>query len=147
MKKILLFYAILVWGPLFAQNFDFRFDHYSFIVEDLATTGDFYADVLGLEEIPHPTDTVNFRWFRVRGNTQVHLIRKDQVEKTENKSLHLCLSTTNLDGFIASLKAGSVPYWDWPGNPNAVTNRADGVRQIYIKDPEDNWIEINTAKH
>lgn len=130
-----------------AQKFDFRYDHYSLIVEDLAATGDFYAGVLGLEEIPHPTDTINFRWFRIRGNTQIHLIRKDRVEKTENKSVHLCLSTTNLDGFIASLKEEGVPYWDWPGKLNAVTDRADGVRQIYIKDPEDNWIEINTAKH
>ncbi len=147
LKRIFLASALLGALCLSAQKFDFTYDHYSFIVEDLKKTGDFYENVLGLEEIRHPSDTVNFRWFRVRGNTQVHLIRKDKVEKTESKSTHLCLSIRDLDGYIAFLEKGGVPYWDWPGNPNAVTDRADGVRQIYIKDPEDNWIEINTAEH
>ncbi|MFM1878938.1 MAG: hypothetical protein RLZZ241_1804 [Bacteroidota bacterium] len=139
----LVFNCFLLQG----QQFDFTFDHHSFIVKDLKKTGDYYATVLGLKEIPHPTDTVNFRWFNVRENTQVHLIRKDRVEKFENKSNHLCLSIQDLDAYIAYLESIGVPYWDWPGKANAVTNRADGVRQIYLKDPEDNWIEINTASH
>lgn len=147
LKKALLVSIFLGSLSLTSQRFDFTYDHYSFIVEDLKTTGDFYAHVLGLEEIPHPSDTVNFRWFRIRENTQVHLIRKDKVEKTESKSTHLCLSIRDLDGYIAFLEKEGIPYWDWPGNPNTVTDRADGVRQIYIKDPEDNWIEINTAQH
>ena len=140
--------AILLGSlSLASQKFDFTYDHYALIVEDLKKTGDFYAHAMGLEEIPHPSDTVNFRWFRIRENTQLHLIRKDQVEKTESKSTHLCLSIDDLDGYIAFLEQEGIPYWDWPGNPNAVTDRADGVRQIYIRDPENNWIEINTAEH
>ncbi len=147
MRFKLLCGALLLASFSWAQKFNFTYDHYSFIVEDLKTTGDYYEEVLGLEEIPHPTDTVNFRWFRVRGNTQLHLIRKDKVEKTENKSVHLCLSLQDLDGYIAFLEEKGVPYWDWPGKQNAVTDRADGVRQIYLRDPEANWIEINTADH
>ncbi len=147
MKHLLPIAAFLICGALWGQRFDFTYDHYSFTVKDLAKTGDFYAGVLGLEEIPHPTDTVNFRWFRIRGNTQVHLIRKDEVTKSESKSVHLCLSIRDLDGFIAFLESEGVPYWDWPGKLNAVTDRADGVRQIYLRDPENNWVEINTAEH
>lgn len=147
MVKLFLAILLLLGFSAGAQRFEFTYDHYSFIVEDLRKTGDFYAHALGLEEIPHPSDTINFRWFRIRGNTQVHLIRKDRVEKTESKSVHLCLSTRDLDGYIAFLEGEGIPYWDWPGKPNAVTDRADGVRQIYIRDPEDNWIEINTAQH
>ena len=147
MKNLLICVGLMCSQVIVAQSFDFTYDHYSFVVEDLKTTGDYYAEVLGLEEIPHPSDTVNFRWFRIQGNTQVHLIRKDVVQKTENKSVHLCLSTQDLDRFIASLEEKDTPYWDWPGKPRAVTTRADGVRQIYLKDPEDNWIEINTAEH
>jgi catechol 2,3-dioxygenase-like lactoylglutathione lyase family enzyme len=147
LKKALLATCLLGSLTLASQKFDFTYDHYSFIVEDLKKTGDFYAHALGLEEIPHPSDTVNFRWFRIRENTQVHLIRKDQVEKTESKSTHLCLSIRDLDRYIAFLEKEGIPYWDWPGKPNTVTDRADGVRQIYLKDPEDNWIEINTAEH
>ncbi|MBT8185553.1 MAG: VOC family protein, partial [Eudoraea sp.] len=69
------------------------------------------------------------------------------VAMEHSKSVHLCLATQKLDKFIVHLKANNIPFWDWPGKENAVTNRADGVKQIYIKDPENNWVEINTAVH
>lgn len=130
-----------------AQSFSFQYDHYSVTVEDLEKTGDFYVDVLKLKEIPHPSAQEGFRWFNIRGNTQLHLIGKDRVEREENKSVHLCLATQQLDAFIAHLEKNQIPYWDWPGKANSVTLRADGIRQIYVKDPENNWIEINTAVH
>ncbi len=138
-----MFYCVL----LSAQSFEFQYDHYSFIVKDLEKTGDFYATVLGLEEIPHPSGSSGFRWFRIHENSQLHLIGKDSVPMAHNKSEHLCLATRNLEGLIAHLTKNGITYWDWPGKENAVTDRADGVRQIYIKDPENNWVEINTAVH
>jgi lactoylglutathione lyase len=33
-----------------------------------------------------------------------------------------------------------------PGEKMAITNRVDGVKQIYFKDPDGYWIEINDAK-
>ena len=64
-----------------------------------------------------------------------------------SKSVHLCLATQKLDELITYLEEKNVPYWDWPGKENPVTLRADGVRQIYVKDPENNWVEINNAVH
>ena len=45
----------------------------------------------------------------------------------------------NIDN-LAKLK---IPYEDWPGGQNKITIRADGIRQIYIRDPNGYWIEIN----
>ncbi|MBT8186137.1 MAG: hypothetical protein HKP38_06670 [Croceitalea sp.] len=129
------------------QAYNFHYDHYSFLVKDLAKTGDFYKNVLQLEEIPHPSDTTNFKWFKLNGNSQLHLIRKDTVPMVHSKSMHLCLATTQLDELIDTLKMNNIPFSDWEGNANGVTLRADGVRQIYIQDPENNWVEINTAAH
>ncbi len=147
MKKII---CLLFMGHCLlttAQSFDFQYDHYSFIVKDLKKTGDFYADILKLEEIPHPSATSGFRWFRVHGNSQLHLIGKDSVAMEHSKSVHLCLATQNLYEFIKHLNEKKITFWDWPGKENAITDRADGIKQIYIKDPENNWIEINTAIH
>ncbi len=147
MKKLIPLLAFAFCLNLSAQSFDFQYDHYSFIVKDLEKVGDFYADVLKLEEIPHPSASSGFRWFKVHGNAQLHLIGKDSVAMEHSKSVHLCLATQNLDEFITHLKANNITFWDWPGKENAITDRADGVKQIYIKDPENNWIEINTAEH
>jgi len=148
MKKLFICLLLIVNVQLLsAQDFDFHYDHYSFIVKDLKTVGDFYKNILKLKEISHPRNDPNYRWFQVRGNAQLHLIGKDSVTMEHSKSVHLCLATQHLDDFMAHLKANKIEFSDWPGTPNAVTDRADGVRQIYLKDPENNWIEINTAKH
>ncbi len=130
-----------------AQSFDFKIDHFSLVVEDSDKSADFYSKILLLEETPHPDKAPGFRWFIVSGSSQIHLIEKEFAPFEKNKSMHLCLSTQDLDGMIAHLEKNKVPYWDWPGKKSAVTLRSDGVRQIYLQDPDGYWIEINTAKH
>jgi catechol 2,3-dioxygenase-like lactoylglutathione lyase family enzyme len=145
MKKVLLIAILLASQITLSQNFSFRIDHYSMVVKDLDKTADFYASVLGLEAIPHPARAEGFKWFSIDGVSQLHLIRKDSILGNRSKSEHLCLSIKDLDEFTAFLKAKKIPFWDWEGNLMAVTLRADGVRQIYLQDPEDNWIEVNDA--
>ncbi len=147
MKKIIIILTLMFTFGVNAQSFDFKYDHYSFIVKDLEKTGAFYKNILNLEEIPHPSATSGFRWFKLNGNAQLHLIGKDSVAMKHSKSVHLCLATQDLDGLITYLKEKNVPFSDWAGAENSVTLRADGVRQIYIQDPENNWVEINTAAH
>ncbi len=141
--SLFLFFCISVQ----AQSFDFKFDHYSMVVLDLSKTGDFYADILGLQEIPHPSNAEGFRWFSVHGNSQLHLIKKETISGDKNKSAHLCLATNNLPQLIEHLKQKDVPFYDWAGTKYAITDREDGVQQIYLQDPEGNWVEVNTAKH
>ena len=69
------------------------------------------------------------------------------MEFKKDKSIHLCLSTKNLEHLIERLMEKEITFYDWPGNVNSVTDRADGVKQIYIQDPEGYWIEINNAPH
>jgi len=149
MRKLLLVLTLVTFScvSVLAQSFDFKIDHFALVVEDSDVSADFYANILKLEETPHPDKKPGFRWFIVSGNSQIHLIEKDFAPFEKNKSMHLCLSTQDLDGMIAHLEENDITYWDWPGKKNAVTNRSDGVRQIYIQDPDEYWIEINTAKH
>ncbi|WP_223826539.1 VOC family protein [Flagellimonas sp. S3867] len=126
---------------------NFVFDHQSLVVTNLMKTGDFYKEVFGFEEIPHPENKPGFRWFNMYGNSQLHLIKKDFAAFEKNKSMHLCLAVKDLERFIERLVSKNIDFYDWPGNKSAVTDRADGVKQIYIQDPEGYWIEVNTAKH
>ncbi len=87
-----------------AQSFDFSFDHFSIVVEDVDKSAAFYANVLNLEETPLPDKTPGFRWFVINDNTQIHLIQKEFAPFEKNKSMHLALATQDLDGLIAHLK-------------------------------------------
>jgi len=147
MSKSLLLILFFLSIQINAQTFEFKIDHSSLIVNDLDTTADFYSNILKLKEIPHPDKAPGFRWFVVQGNSQLHLIYKDTVVMKKHKSMHLCLSTPNLEHFIEHLEKNNIDYEDWPGTKGAVTLRTDGVRQIYLQDPEGYWIEVNNAKH
>lgn len=148
MKNLLIIlFLIPISYSGWSQSYEFKIDHFALVVEDSDISAEFYGNVLGLKETPHPDLSPGFRWFIISGNSQIHLIEKDFAPFEKNKSMHLCLSTQNLDQLIVHLEAKGITYWDWPGEKNAVTNRSDGVRQIYIQDPDEYWIEINDAKH
>ena len=61
MRKILFIIIFIASYSLSAQSFNFTIDHTTLIVNDLKTTGDFYAKVIGLKEIDHPTKDPGFR--------------------------------------------------------------------------------------
>ena len=46
----------------------------------------------------------------------------------------------------SSLKKNNIPFENWAGEKNTYTIRVDGVKQIYFKDPDGYWVEINDAK-
>ena len=58
--------------------------------------------------------------------------------------MHLALTTSNLDDFIKTLNAMKIAYSDWPGNPQKVNIRADGIKQVFFQDPDGYWIEVNS---
>jgi translation elongation factor EF-Tu-like GTPase len=87
--------------------------------------------------------------------------RKGVIEQTRRHSalsallgiqhLVVCINQMDLvdwsqgrfDEIVADFRARKIPFFDWPGNPDNVTGRPDGFRQIYVQDPDNYWIEIN----
>jgi lactoylglutathione lyase len=61
------------------------------------------------------------------------------------KAVRIALSTAHFDAFPKALAALKVPYSDWPGTPQKVNIRADGIKQVYFQDPDGNWIEVNSV--
>ncbi len=149
MKRHLALLLLVAFNCLFinAQSFDFQFDHFAMVVDDVDKSAEFYKNILKLEEISHPDKKPGFRWFTINGSSQLHLIQKEFVPFEKNKSMHLCLATKDLESVIEHLKQNGIAFYDWPGKENAVTLRTDGVRQIYLQDPDAYWVEINTAEH
>ncbi|HEA21707.1 hypothetical protein LCGC14_1253560 [marine sediment metagenome] len=146
-KTMLLLTVLITSLSTYAQSFDFDYDHLSIVVEDVDKSAEFYANVLNLEETPHPDKTPGFRWFVINDKTQIHLIQKEFAPFEKNKSMHLALATQDLDGVIEHLKSKNIIFDDWSGKKNTIKHRSDGVDQIYIQDPDGYWIEINTAVH
>ena len=74
----------------------------------------------------------------------MHFVSILKEPVTINKAVHFALTTSHFDDFIKTLEAKNVTYSDWPGTPNKISLRADGINQIYFQDPDGYWIEVNS---
>lgn len=118
-------------------------NHIAFYVKDLKTSTDFYMTVVNLDTIPEPFHDGKHTWFSVSDNSHLHLIQGAKTVTTHDKNTHLCFSVPSVEEVIRKLKARGIPYENWPGKQNEITTRVDGVKQIYFKDPDGYWLEIN----
>ena len=149
MNKLLFLLLLLsLNGLLQAQDTTFKFfvNHVALSVKDVNRSAEFYMKVLKLPEIVNRSKIEGVRWFLLGDGRELHLISVIKETVTINKALHLGLSTANFDNFMKYFKELKIPYSDWPGKPNTVNIRADGVKQIFFQDPDGYWIEVNSVK-
>jgi len=121
-------------------------NHIALYVVDLKKSTNFYQQIMGLDTIPEPFHDGKHSWFSIGIKSHLHLIQGAAAAAEHPKNNHLCFSVGSVDNFTAILKKNNVDFENWAGEKNAVTNRVDGVKQIYFKDPDGYWIEINDAK-
>lgn len=120
-----------------------RINHIALYVFDLEKSRDFYEKVVQLTWIKNPFNDSLHEWFSIGDAAQLHII-KGAKELTEHiKNSHICFSVPSVPDFITNLNKHHIGYTNWPGEANAITVRPDGIKQIYFKDPDGYWIEVN----
>ena len=124
---------------------ELSFDHQAYPVKDLKIMGDFYRDVLGFQEIPAGAGmNPPKRWLKNEEGKEMHLILNKKQADSAPKSYHIAFTVKDMDPFMRHLQKMKVPFGDWSGKNEKYQIRADGgTKQIYLQDPEGNWIEIN----
>ena len=50
---------------------------------------------------------------------------------------------SGIEKFIETLTKAGIVYEDFPGKPNTINIRPDGIKQIFFTDPDGYWIEVN----
>ncbi|MBE2316095.1 VOC family protein [Solirubrobacter sp. CPCC 204708] len=126
-----------------------RIDHGGLLVSDVRRAVRFYVDALGLPEVPRPStfDTPG-AWLQV-GEQQLHLIGEtepgrakqmtpdyDHAEVVIGYGTHLALEVDDLDAALARAAAAGVRP------PGEVFARGDGVKRVFLTDPDGHVIEL-----
>lgn len=121
-------------------------NHIAVYVTNLKTSTSFYQHIIGLDTIPEPFHDGKHTWFSIGPKSHLHLIQGAAAATEHNKNSHTCFTVPSVSDFIQKLLKYNVPFENWAGDKQQVTNRVDGVKQIYFTDPDGYWIEINDAK-
>lgn len=124
-----------------------HFNHLAIYVYDLKASTGFYQHVLQLDTIPNPFNDGKHTWFNIGEHSQLHLISGNSKEQVHPKDTHLCLSVGSTEDFMHQLRETKTNFSSWNGQSNTATLRADGVKQIYLQDPDGYWVEINDDKY
>ena len=122
-------------------------NHLALSVVSLHQSTAFYKNIIGLEEIEEPFKDGKHHWFSIGGYAQLHLIEASRQIREHDKSTHLCFSVTSLENFVERLERANIPYGNFMGTSKSPTIRPDGVKQIFLQDPDGYWIEINNDKY
>ncbi len=83
----------------------FTLHHVSLYVRDVDASASFYANVLGLEEIPNRVGKSHIRWFTIDGFRTFHLIGGNpELERLCPFSTHVALATRDFEAALARLE-------------------------------------------
>lgn len=152
MKKYFLLF-ILISGMVFparsaAQSYPpkVRLNHIALYVVNLEASTRFYRDIIGLDTIPEPFRDGRHTWFSIGPKSHLHLISGATATTDHDKNSHLCFSVASVSSFTEVLKKNNIEFENWAGEKMTITKRVDGVQQIYFRDPDGYWIEINDAR-
>lgn len=118
-------------------------NHIAIHTADLKSATDFYATVFGLELIPEPFKDGRHTWFSLGAAGQLHIIQVAKTNILYNRNDHLCFSVASIEEFTEKLTGLGIAFENWAGDRGAITKRVDGIKQIYFKDPDGHWLEVN----
>lgn len=141
MKKLFTIALTLLAFSAFGQKI--KVNHIAVHVSELERSMDFYQNVLALVEIEEPFKDGLHAWYDIGGGAALHLIEGPNIPKMISKVNHLCFSIPDMASFVQNMQNKKYPFESWAGVKGEITNRVDGVKQIYIQDPDGYWIEIN----
>jgi lactoylglutathione lyase len=118
-------------------------NHVALSVVSLQKSTDFYKNMIQLDSIPEPFKDGKHSWFKIADRSQLHIIEASKGIREHDKSTHLCFSVPSIEEFMERLDKAKIPYSNFPGTSKSPTIRPDGVKQIWLQDPDGYWIEIN----
>lgn len=128
------------------MSIDYRLDHIALLVRDLDETTDFLTRVLSIRQIANPMGGTEIRWFEIGSGQRLHVQAGDIGNTHVEKRTHFALSAPDLDAVLRHFETLGVAWSDMKGTPGAINVRPDGMRAVFVQDPNGYWFEINDFK-
>jgi glyoxylase I family protein len=126
--------------------------HIALVVTDVERARRFYADVIGLTEIPRPPFTFDGAWFAV-GDRQLHVLVGVDPTFRDGKPVntrdgHVAIRVASWREAVEHFRAlGYTPdAADEMKRTREQPHATAGFPQLYVLDPDRNVVEINAER-
>jgi glyoxylase I family protein len=116
------------------------FHHAGLLVTDVERAAGFYENVLGLTPLPRPELGFPGRWYDLRNGHQLHLMSVTAMPghaDPPRHDRHIALNVPDLDATEAQLQALGIHV--------AYGSGRAGNKQLFIRDPDGNTVELRPA--
>lgn len=147
---VLVVIALFSSTLLFAQSAPNKpkalLNHVAIYVVDLERSKAYYNEVFQLDSIPEPFHDGKHAWYAIAPGVAMHVIQGADTPKEYYQNNHTCFSVPSVEAFVEKIKARNMAWYNAKGEKGIITTRIDGVKQIWVNDPDGYWIEVNDAK-
>jgi lactoylglutathione lyase len=135
--------CVLAAAPVSAEpgSLPVAANHLAIHVQDVESSARFYTDVLGLERMSVQLSPTMI-WLET-GGFELHLVGGRTQKVQVPPEVHLAFRVPDLQPVTAKLDANRVSWGNFAGEARTIQKRGDGVLQIYFRDPDGYWIELN----
>lgn len=123
-----------------------RLNHLAIFVVDVHTSASFYSELFSFDTLPEPFHDNRHAWFSIGPGIALHIIQGAPQPKEYYLNNHMCFSVESTAAFIQQLRQKGITFYNAQGERGNITTRVDGVQQVWIRDPDGYFIEINDAR-
>lgn len=146
MNKVLSVFSLLMLLGMASHAQLPQLSHSTIYVTDLDRAVNFYKNVMELPIIPEPFHDGKHVWFKTGPHSQIHVVSGAKQDISHDVSIHTAFSVPSVEEFEKHLDLSGQRYGNWNITAKSIQLRPDGVKQIYLQDPDGYWIEINDDK-
>ncbi|MEP6467772.1 MAG: GDSL-type esterase/lipase family protein [Parafilimonas sp.] len=122
------------------------FDHQTVYVVDLEKGTAFYKNIMQLTQVPEPFHDGKHSWFRTGAHSQLHVVSGAKKKDVHDINIHIAFRVPSLEDFMKHLDQLGVKYGNFQKEQGVSQTRGDGIKQIYLQDPDGYWLEVNDDK-
>jgi lactoylglutathione lyase len=123
-----------------------HFNHTTIFVVDMNKSAEFYEKAIMLERIAEPFHDNRHIWLKIGEHSQLHIVQGAKSMTSHDINIHLAFSVPSVEAFSKHLDSLNVKYGNWAQTSKDPQIRADGIKQIYLQDPDGYWLEVNDDK-
>ena len=149
MRQALCTLALCTYFLMMAQSSQAQspqFNHQTIFVVDMNKSADFYEKAMMLKRIAEPFHDNRHIWLRIGEHSQLHIVQGAERTVEHDINIHMAFTVPSVEDFAKHLDALNIKYGNWAQSSKQPQVRNDGVKQIYLQDPDGYWIEVNDDK-